>query len=124
MGADARDEIGRRPEPVIVLRIALLLFAGSLVFLGATAFVATPVQSVQNLAGAVAGLIGAVSAHRALGRSERWAAWYAIAVLAALVALGFWHMAWPSTPSRLVIPAGAIIAGIVLLWLRRRWPEV
>lgn len=124
MAADTDTANGARQTALEALRIALLLAIAGLVVLGLSALMMAPAQAVLRLAASLVGLTGAISAYRAVGRRRRWAAWYAVAVLLAWVALEAWLVIVPSQPGQLVIPLGSFVVGTVLLWLRSIWPTV
>ncbi len=114
----------RRPQAVAWLRLAMaitwILMAQALVLVLVEA---TPGRALLGGAALVAGLIVLAIAFQAVARGQRWALWYAIAIVVLMVVAGLWNTI-TSGPTTIAIPLGSLFGLFVLAFARRSWLEL
>jgi hypothetical protein len=114
-----------RPGVVGWLRFVLgLAIVFTAIGLAAALPTLTPVRALGSGASFAIGLTGLILAFKALGRAQRWALDYAIAVTAILLIEGIWQVVAPDKPGSIIIPVGAILAAGVLLSVLHNWLEL
>jgi len=116
--------LAERPGVVGWLRFVLGLVIVLTAIALATVAAMTPVRAMGTSVSLLAGLAGLVLAFQAIGRGQRWALWYAVAVTVLLLVEGFGQVLAPAQPASVTIPLGSILAAVVLLAVLGGWERL
>jgi uncharacterized membrane protein (UPF0136 family) len=84
----------------------------------------TPVRALGNAVSLLAGLAGLILAFQALGRGQRWALWYALAVSVILLVEGLGQVLASRPAGSVTVPLGSILAAGVLLAMLSAWQRL
>lgn len=114
-----------RPGVVGGLRFVLgLATVLTVIALAMTVPTLTPARALGTGTALVIGLTGLVLAFQALGRGQRWALTYAIAVTVILLVEGIGQIVATAGPRSIVIPLGSILAAGVLWAALNSWQQL